>query len=118
MYGQSHGDDLIDQLLWIWFCLADLDKDFVNPFMTEIFTDRVHISDNRYSCDFFYSRIVINERNPIDGKVLDRTAQDLFNRLFCFGETYHNDHGLFFLFGRILFQDIFFVPYPADVVKA
>ena len=76
MYGQSHGDDLIDQLLWIWFCLADLDKDFVNPFMTEIFTDRVHISDNRYSCDFFYTRIVINEREPIDGKVLDRTAQD------------------------------------------
>ena len=118
MYGQSHGDDLIDQLLWIWFCLADLDKDFVNPFMTEIFTDRVHISDNRYSCDFFYTRIVINERNPIDGKILDRSAQDFFNRLFCFGEAYHNDHGLFFLFGRILFQDIFFVPYPADVVKA
>ena len=54
MYSQSHDDDLIDQLLWIWFCLADLDKDFVNPFMTEIFTDRVHISDNRYKFRSMY----------------------------------------------------------------
>lgn len=88
-----------------------------------IFFSQVRIGKNGkkfkiYSCDFFYTRIVINERNPIDGKILDRSAQDFFNRLFCFGEAYHNDHGLFFLFGRILFQDIFFVPYPADVVKA
>ena len=115
MYGQSHGNDLIDQLHRIWLCIRDLDKDLVNPLTTEIFLDCVNISDNRDSVECIALKAFIHKGNSCDHKILDRSAHHSINCDLSLIRCYDQHHGLLMFVVKILLEDIAFQQKSGDI---